>query len=385
MTAQRTYLDWNASAPIFPEVVTAMADGLLSAGNASSVHQEGRCARNKIERAREQVAGLVNALPRDVIFTSGGSEANALALGGLAATGAVNRFMISKVEHPSVLAAAQIDGVGTTLLDVDENGVIVLDKLGEELARATSQGERVLVSVMAANNETGVIQPLEEIIKLAHANAALVHCDAVQTAGKIPVEFSASGLDMMSLSAHKIGGPQGAGALIANARVVLAPMISGGGQELNRRAGTENLSGIVGFGLAAKLSSADARGDQILALRQEFESKIKSITSDAVIFGEACQRLPNTTCMAVGGTAAETLLIALDLAGIAVSSGAACSSGKVANSHVLAAMGVEQSLGKAAIRVSLGRTTTREDIEKFITSWVQVLRAAPGAKITAAA
>ncbi len=379
MSDTRTYLDWNASARIYPQVIERMSKVLSQGGNASSVHSEGRSAHNHIEAAREQVAQLVNAEPRGVIFTSGGSEANSLALSGLAANGIIDRILISPVEHPSVTASAEFEGVELGTIPVDKHGIVVLAALEAALKKAMAAKERVLVSIMWANNETGVIQPIEDIVKLAHAHAALVHCDGVQAAGKVAVDFSASGVDLLSLSAHKIGGPQGVGALVVRPYIVLAPIIKGGGQELGRRGGTENLSGIAGFGLAAELIGNDNHASKIAALQRQLESEIKTIRSDAVIFGETQKRLPNTTCVAVLGTTAETLLIRLDLAGIAVSSGSACSSGKVAPSHVLAAMGVDVALARAGLRISLGRTSTIEDIEKFIDAWSQAVGPAPQA------
>ena len=383
MNESRAYLDWNASAPIYTEVVDAMSKALIEGGNASSVHHEGRNAHGAIETARDQVAQLVNAVPRDVIFTSGGSEANNLALSGLAANGTIDRILISAVEHPSVIASANQHGVQFSTIPVDGDGIVDLDALEAELTKAAD--ERLLLSIMWANNETGVIQPIEDIVKLAHENAGLVHCDAVQAAGKVPVDFISSGVDLMSLSAHKIGGPQGVGALVALSSIVLAPMFKGGGQELSRRAGTENLGGIVGFGLAAELIGRDNHGAEVLKLRNKLESEIRKIASDVVIFGEDQKRLPNTTCAAVSGTAAETLLIMLDLSGIAVSSGSACSSGKVATSHVLSAMGVDEALARAAIRISLGRTTTTEDIEKFLNAWSKAVGVNAKQNATAAA
>ncbi len=385
MNNTRTYLDWNASARIYPQVVEAMSNALREGGNASSVHQEGRSAHSKIEAAREQVAQLINADARSIIFTSGGTEANSLALSGLAGTGAINRILISDIEHPSVMAAADQKEVAFNSIPVNSDGIVDLNALEAALIEATAANERVLVSIMWANNETGVIQPIEKIATLAHEHAALVHCDGIQAAGKVPVDFISSGVDLMSLSAHKIGGPQGAGALVVHPSLVLAPMIRGGGQELSRRAGTENLSGIVGFGLAAEISKRDIYSDRISSLRNELESKIKHINNDVVIFGENVKRLPNTSCIAMPGATAETLLIMFDLAGIAVSSGSACSSGKVATSHVLIAMGIDVALAKSAIRISLGRTTTQEDIEKFIAVWSKITEQAAKQKAIAAA
>lgn len=385
MSKVRTYLDWNASAQIYPEVVDVMTDALQAGGNASSVHAEGRQAHNRIEMARDQVAALVNAGARDVIFTSGGSEANALALSGLAANGTVSRFLVSGTEHPSLLASAEVEGTQCTLIAVDGNGVIDLEDLEIELTKAKAQNQNVLVSIMWANNETGVLQPIERTVKLAHSKGALVHCDAVQAAGKVPMDFNNSGVDLLSLSAHKIGGPQGVGALIVRPGLALAPMVKGGGQELSRRAGTENLSGIVGFGRAAQICKAADSGDRILQLKIDLENKIKALRGDITIFSESCKRLPNTSCIALAGIPAETLLISLDLAGIAVSSGSACSSGKVAKSHVLAAMGIDEALARAAIRISLGWATTQADIDNFIENWAKAVGAAAKVDAIAAA
>ena len=385
MSDIRTYLDWNASAPIYPEVVEAMSEALLDGGNASSVHHEGRIAHGRIEAARDQVAQLINANPRDIVFTSGGSEANSLALSGLAANGTIDRIFISAVEHPSVMAFATLEGVQVSIIPVDQYGIVKLDALEACLTKAVAANEKILVSIMWANNETGVIQPIEDIVKMTHAHKCLMHCDAIQALGKIPVDFTASGVDLMSLSAHKIGGPQGVGALVVQPTVVLAPMLKGGGQELSRRAGTENLGGIVGFGLAAELSHRNDDDTEIASLRNQLESEIRKIRSDVVIFGEDQKRLPNTTCAAVCGTTAEALLIVLDLAGIAVSSGSACSSGKVANSHVLNAMGVEDAVAKAAIRISCGRTTSTQDIEKFLNAWLKAVGTTAKQNATAAA
>jgi len=381
----RTYLDWNASAPIYPEVVEAMSEALLEGGNASSIHCEGRNAHSAIEAARDQVAQLINAKPRDIVFTSGGSEANSLATSGLTTNGTIDGIVISAVEHPSVMAFASLENVQVSTIPVDGNGIVELDALEACLTGAVAANEKTLVSIMWANNETGVIQPIDDIVKLAHAHECLVHCDAVQALGKIPVDFAASGVDLMSLSAHKIGGPQGTGALVVRPSVVLAPMFRGGGQELSRRAGTENLSGIVGFGRAAELIGRDNSGAEIANLHSQLESEIRKIRSDVVIFGEDQERLPNTTCAAVCGTSAEALLIMLDLSGIAVSSGSACSSGKVATSHVLSAMGVDDAVAKAAIRISLGRTTTTKDIEKFLNAWSKAVGTTAKQIATAAA
>ncbi|MBI2719179.1 MAG: cysteine desulfurase [Rhizobiales bacterium] len=350
----RTYLDHNATSPLRPEARAAMAAVLDHCGNASSVHEEGRAAHAHLDSAREAVARALGALAPMVVFTSGGSEANNLALKGTP----VERLILSAIEHPSVIEAAKTTGKPIELIPVGADGVADLEAL-----RLMLPGPRALVSLMLANNETGVIQPVRQAIALAAEHDALTHVDAVQGLGKVPVNFALLGCDLMTVSAHKLGGPQGAGALIVRDGVKLTPLIHGGAQELRRRAGTENLAGVAGFA-----AIADATLESTAALRDRLEAALE----DAIVFGRAAERLPNTTCFAVPGMIAETVLIAFDLAGVAVSSGAACSSGKVARSHVLAAMGFPPEVSGAAIRVSLGWTTTADDIDRFITAWAAI-------------
>jgi cysteine desulfurase len=356
----RTYLDWNATAPLRPAAREAMLAALALFGNPSSVHAEGREARRAVTTARRQVAALVGADPRNVIFTSGGTEANVLAL----APGACSRLIVSAVEHPSVLAGGRFAAVEQ--LAVTSDGVIDLAALELSLRG----GARALVSVMAANNETGVIQPIAAVADLVHRHGGLLHVDAVQAAGRIALDMADLDADLLTLSAHKIGGPKGAGALVRhNDDVGVVPLITGGGQELRFRAGTENLAAIAGFGAAAAAVNLVAEREHMLALRERLEAGLRVITPDAVIFGSAVERLPNTTLVAVPGGKAETLVIACDLAGVAVSSGSACSSGKVAASHVLAAMGVVPELARGALRLSTGPTTTESDIETMLNVW----------------
>lgn len=347
----RCYLDHNATSPLRPEARAAMLRAMECGGNASSIHAEGRAARKLLDDARDQVARAIGVIAPMVIFTSGGSEANNLALKGAG----VERLIVSAVEHPAVLEAAKASGKPVEILAVDGNGLADLQVLEKML-----KGPRALVSVMLANNETGVIQPLTEIVRLAQGH--LVHTDAVQALGKIPVNFGLLGADMMTLSAHKLGGPAGAGALVVRDGLALEPLIHGGGQELRRRAGTENLPAVAGFGAVAQ--TRQQRG----ALRDRLEEALDG----AVIFGRNVARLPNTTCFAMPGMKAETLLMAFDLEGIAVSSGSACSSGKVAKSHVLAAMGVAPEISQAAIRVSLGWDTSEDMIDQFIAAWRKI-------------
>jgi cysteine desulfurase len=340
-------------------VLARIATALPRFGNPSSVHAAGRAARALIEDAREAVAAAIQASPAQIVFTSGGTEANALALRGLA--GAGRAVLASTVEHPSVLAHV----AETDLIPVDRSGVIDRDALERRLA----DGPPALVAVMLANNETGVVQPVAEVVAIARRHGALVHCDAVQALGKMPLDFGALGVDSLSLSAHKIGGLKGVGALVLAPGVAPAAQMLGGGQERRRRAGTENTVGIAAFGAAAEevpdLLHAMPR---VRALRDGMEARLRA-AAGAAIPGAGAERLGNTTCVALAGAASETQVIALDLAGIAVSAGAACSSGKVAASHVLAAMGEPPEIANCAVRVSLGWDTTPMEIDRFLTAW----------------
>lgn len=349
----RSYLDHNATSTLRPEAKAAMVRAMDCTGNASSVHGEGRAARKTLDDARAQVARAVGVIAPMVVFTSGGSEANNMALKGAPA----ERLIVSAVEHPSVLQAAAASGRPVGIIPVDGNGVIDLGALEELL-----HGPRALVSVMLANNETGVLQPIADVVRLAQAHGALVHTDAVQALGKVPVNFGLLGVDMMTLSAHKLGGPVGAGALVIRDGLAVEPLVHGGGQELRRRAGTENLVALAGFGAVAQARM------NVTALRDRLEAALDG----AVIFGRSVARLPNTTCFAHPGMTAETLLMNFDLEGVALSSGSACSSGKVAKSHVLAAMNVLPEISGAAIRVSLGWNSTEEDIDQFIAAWRKI-------------
>ena len=367
MASERTYFDWNATAPLRAEARAAMLAALDSPGNASSVHGEGRSARQRLETARRQVAALVGAEAREVTFVSGATEANALAL----QPGIADRLFVSALEHPSVLSGGRFVPEQVEILPVDGNGIVVLDGL----ARVLEKAERPLVSVMLANNETGVIQPIAAIAAIVHAANGLLHVDAVQAAGRIAIDMRALGADLMSLSSHKLGGPQGGGALIVRAGLSVAPMIRGGGQERGVRAGTENVAAIAGFGAAAEAASARLAVDasRMAALRDRLEAGLRAATPDAVIFAAGVDRLPNTTLVALSGIKAETALIAFDLNGFALSSGSACSSGKVAASHVLAAMGVEPTLARAAIRISLGATTSESEVESLLIAWKKLV------------
>ena len=372
--SERSYLDYNATAPLRPEVRDAMLGAFAIHGNPSSVHAEGRQARAAIEAARAKVAALLGARPDDVIFTSCGTEANALALAPVA--GAWRCYM-SAIEHPSVLAGGRFSASDVTRIPVTEDGVIDLDFLASELARHhfVGQGARPFVSLMAANNETGALQPVTAAAESVHAVGGVLHTDAVQAAGKVPLDMGALGADLVSLSAHKLGGPKGVGALVLRERVQVEPLIRGGGQERRRRAGTEHVSGIVGFGVAAEIAAAElGKARDIAKLRDELETRALAIAPEAIVFSGRVPRLPNTSCMAVPGTKAETLVIGLDLAGVAVSSGSACSSGKVEASHVLRAMGVAPEVAQGAIRVSLGIGSTPADIERFLDAWGTLIK-----------
>jgi cysteine desulfurase len=379
--AQRTYLDWNATAPLRQQARAAVAEAIGACGNPSSVHAEGRAARRLIEEARESVAALVGAEPRNVVFTSGGTEANVMALSPFLATGQEGEprdcLVISAIEHPSVLTGGRFRRDAIELVPVTADGRLDLSALGAVLSGLDRrERRRPLVSVMLANNETGVVQPVSQAAALAHGAGALVHVDAVQGAGRIVCNINDLGADLMTLSGHKIGGPKGVGALIKRDQALhfTDPLIKGGGQERGARGGTENVAGIVGFGAAAaavRLALA-TEGARMAALRDRLEAGLRARMPAAIVFGAQAERLPNTTLFGVPGIKAETAVIALDLDGIAVSSGAACSSGKVQPSHVLAAMGVAPALAQGAIRVSLGPSTTESEVDGFLDAWIRL-------------
>jgi cysteine desulfurase len=363
------YLDWNASAPLGEPARAAMAHAFTVAGNPSSVHAAGRAARKIIEDSRAAIAAASAAGSARIVFTGGGTEANALALNGFAP----EACFVAATEHDSVFAPL----AGAAVIPVDANGIVDLAAL-EQMLEATRP---TLVAVMLANNETGAIQPIAEIARLTRAAGVRLHCDGVQAFGKIAVDFEALGCDTLALSAHKVGGPQGVGALIVRDTVQVNPLLTGGGQELSLRAGTQNVAGIAGFAAAAKAISP-----MTADLRERLETTIRAAHIEATIHSAAAPRLPNTSCIGLPGADAQTQVMALDLAGFAVSAGAACSSGKVKASRTLAAMGAGSGAGEA-IRVSLGPTTTAEEIDSFARAWISLARrlAPDGAKVPAAA
>ncbi|HTQ12801.1 MAG TPA: cysteine desulfurase family protein [Rhizomicrobium sp.] len=372
------YWDHNATAPLRDEARAAMLRALEAGGNPSSVHAAGRAARAIVEEAREQVAAFAGARPSEVVFTSGGAESNALALRG-AIAGAlededrITRLFVAATAHDSVRAVAAtlaetVPGLKVSEIAVDADGRVDTAQFRFQLMNGKG---RALVSLIFANNETGVIEEISTLAALLRKEAgegALLHVDAVSS-GLSPIRFAAWDADYLSLSAHKIGGPQGTGALAARETAPLAALFDGA-QEMRRRAGTQNVPGIAGFGAAARALQAnfDNEAQAASAARAAFEIALRKLEPNTVFFGEGAVRQKNVSCFAIPQLQAETTLIALDLDGICVSSGAACSSGKVAPSHVLAAMGVPESLARCALRVSFGADTTRTQIDAFMAS-----------------
>jgi cysteine desulfurase len=368
--ADRVYLDWNATTPLRPEARAAMAAAWDFCGNPSSVHAEGRQARRLVEEARAAVAAAVGALPRNVVFTSGGTEANALALTPGLRRGSglpVERLLVSAIEHTSVLAGGRFPTEAIGTIGVTSAGLLDLDRLRAML----EGGPPALVSVMLANNETGAVQPVAEAAEIVHAAGGLLHVDAIQALGKIPFDINALNADLVTVSGHKIGGPKGVGAVaLAEGVRGLEPWLRGGGQELGHRAGTENVAGIAGFGAAAKAAMGVRESDAIRleSLRNRLERGLRE-TTGAIVFSGDVPRLPNTTLFTVPRLKAETAVIGFDLEGIAVSSGSACSSGKVQPSHVLKAMGFGPEIAEGAVRLSLGWSTSPADIDRCLKAW----------------
>ena len=347
----RHYLDWNATAPLRAEALAALQAALAEPGNPSSVHASGRAARRRVEDARVAVAALVGGDPERLVFTGGGTEANNLAILGQRAP----HILVGGMEHDAVLAAGHSAGVPVRRIRATRDGIVDLDHLADLLRDAPAG---TLVAVMLANNETGAIQPVRAVADLVHAAGGVLHCDAVQAAGKIEVDTVALAVDTLALSAHKIGGPQGVGALLVPGSIDLLPVLRGGGQERGLRAGTENVAGIAAFGAAAAAALAGLSGQAaVMALRDRLQAAMVAAAPEAVVHAANVARLPNTLCIALPGVPAETQVMAMDLAGIAVSAGSACSSGKVRPSHVLTAMGWPEAAAREAIRLSLGWST----------------------------
>lgn len=369
MTAPRAYLDHNASAPLLPEARAAMTAALDAGGNASSVHGEGRAARRIVEAARRDVAALVGGVPAHVFFTSGATEAASTLLSPDWRMGRsplrMSKLHVCATDHPCLLSGGRFAPADVSAFGVDANGIADLAALEGMLAAHDREAGLPLVAIHAANNETGVIQPVAEIARLVKAAGGVLVVDAVQAAGRIPIDISKGWGDFLILSSHKIGGPQGAGAIVGVADLMMPPpLVRGGGQEKGHRAGTENVAAIAGFGAAARLARGrlDVMG-RVAAMRDQVEAAVAEIAPDAVFFGNSVPRLANTTLFAIPGVKAETALIAFDLAGVAVSSGSACSSGRVGPSHVLKAMGHDAIEG--AVRVSIGHSTTAGEIAMF--------------------
>ena len=357
------YLDYNATAPLRPQARDAMLRAWDLGGNPSSVHATGRAARAIVEQARNEVAALVGGPASTIVFTSGGTEANALAIDSAVAAGA-KRLIIGAIEHESVLETAKASGMDVEILPVTSEGTANLAWLKARLEAWDPSDGKPFVALMLANNETGILQPVLEVSELVRASYGWLHVDAVQAAGKITIDSRALGADTLAVSAHKLGGPQGVGALTFGPRATLVRRQHGGGQERGRRAGTENVAGIAGFGAAAKAALADT--DDHAAWRDAAALELKS--RGAVVIGGTSMRLPNTLCVAMPGQAADLQVMALDLAGFRVSAGSACSSGKVKASHVLTAMGLDDVAG-CAIRVSGGWATTQADWQAFVAAW----------------
>lgn len=386
MSAGRTYLDYNATSPLRSEAREAVVCALDAYGNASSVHAEGRRARATIEAARAQVAALAGATPRELVFTSGATEAANWVL-----SQPWRAVIVSAVEHPAVMVPARRSGARVDVIAVDRSGRIDPEGLGAlidavladvgEIGDGGRRADLVLVAVQHANNETGVVQPIAEIAAIAHERGVRVMVDAVQAAGRVAIEQRANAIDFMVLSSHKIGGPQGAGALVVRENAKLDALICGGGQEHGLRAGTENVAAIAGFGAAAAAAQRDLGRTQYFArLRDTLEAALIDATPDVAVMARDAVRLCNTSLVALPGAAAETAVIALDLAGVSASAGAACSSGKTSRSPVLSAMGIGDDIARCAVRFSLGWATTEDDIGRCVRAWQRVDRIRSGAR-----
>ncbi len=370
----RHYLDHNATTPVRPEVVEAVARAMGVIGNSSSVHAEGRAARAIVEEGREKLRSLINAPMNGVIITGGGTEAIHYALNGTVKTGAVNRIFVSAIEHAAVPANACETGAPVETIPATASGHADLVWLRDRLkTHDVKRDGGFLVCLMLANNETGVIQPVTEAADIAHERGGLLFVDAAQAVGKIPVNFMMSGADLMAVTAHKFGGPIGVGALVAGPNLALHPVMRGGGHEENRRAGTHNVPAIAGLGAACdRAPETVANGAAFAAMRDRMQMAAEA--SGAVIWGRDAARLPGTLSLSASGFKSPTQLMAMDLAGVAISSGSACSSGKTKPSHVLAAMGADEALASSGIRVSLGWNSTDDDADAFCREWPEAYK-----------
>lgn len=368
----RVYLDHNATTQVRPDVIKLMSELMGTVGNASAVHQHGQAARRHVDKARRQVGKALCARAEDVIFTGGGTEALNLAMTSAVSAPGVERLIITDIEHPAIVESAKASGLPIDVLPVTEAGVVDLAWLAQRLETWTEHDGRPVLSIMLANNEIGTIQPVAEAVRLIKAQDGLAIVDAVQSAGKIPVDFAALGADYMAIAAHKFGGPQGVGALIAACHAPVKRHNHGGGQEHGRRSGTLNVAGNAALGLA--LEQAHAKLADFAALAGPRDRLIKAIREanrDVVVLGEGAERLPNTVGLAVPGWRGETQVMALDLAGVSISAGAACSSGKAKASKMGTALGLDDALSEGVIRISLGWSTTEEDVDAAIAAWTQ--------------
>ncbi|MDG1708420.1 MAG: cysteine desulfurase family protein [Emcibacteraceae bacterium] len=359
------YLDYNATAIIRPEVVTLMTEVMMEGGNPSSVHALGRKAKSRLENARAEITKAIGCRPQMVIFTSGGTEANNMAI----LNSGKSLLITTNAEHDSVNSASKRFSGKVDVLNIDDAGAINLSELKEKLSL---NGEEAIVSILFANNETGIIQDIEAISKLTREAGALLHIDAIQAFGKIAIDFMALGVDMMSLSSHKIGGPQGVGALIAREKLPIKSSILGGGQEFGRRGGTENIAGIAGFGLAASMVDDGLKKmTELEQWRNYAEIKIADHTSNAKFIGKGHLRLPNVSTIYMPNVLSETQVMNFDLANICISAGSACSSGKVKASHVVMAMTNDEDIASSTIRMSLGWNSKKSEIDAFIENWIK--------------
>lgn len=371
------YLDHNATSPARPEVVDAMLPYLTDrAGNPSSVHGAGRAARKGLDEARRRVAAFLNVHYDRVVFTSGGTESNNAALFGLAAKrGFAGHLVVSAIEHPSVLEAVAVlenRGMAVSRVPVDDQGRVSVDAV-----RAALRDDTILVSVMHANNETGVVQPIAEIGELCRSGGVVFHSDGVQAVGKLAVDLTELPVDLYAISAHKFGGPKGIGALVMDKSLSLAPLLTGGGQERGRRSGTENLPGIVGFGAAAELLQQQRieENARLTALRETLEHDMLAAVPGGEVFGAGAERLPNTTALGFPGLDGEALVMTMDLEGFAISSGSACASGKMEPSHVIRAMTDDSAaLAAGMVRVTLGWNTEEVEVARFVRAFARVVK-----------